>query len=104
MSKLPKNYNYRPLPKELIIGFSDIEGNGLFATDEIPKDTNLGISHKLIDNELIRLPLGGFINHSKEENCTLIQKDNNFYLLTLKNIEVDEELVLDYNKYICNFK
>lgn len=104
MSKLPKDYTYRPLPKELIIGFSDIDGNGLFASDEISKDTNLGISHKLIDNELIRLPLGGFINHSKEENCTLIQKDNNFYLHTLRDIEVDEELVLDYNKYICKIK
>lgn len=104
MSKLPKDYTYRPLPKELIIGFSDIEGNGLFASDEIPKDTNLGISHTLINDELIRLPLGGFINHSKEENCTLIQKDNNFYLHTLRDIEVDEELVLDYNKYICKIK
>ena len=104
MSKLPKEYTYRPLPKELFIGFSDIEGNGVFASEEITKDTNLGISHKLIDNELIRLPLGGFINHSKEENCTLIQKENNFYLYTIKDIEVDEELVLDYNKYICNIK
>ena len=38
MSKLPKNYTYRPLPKELFIGFSDIEGNGLFAGEEIAKD------------------------------------------------------------------
>lgn len=104
MSKLPKEYTYRPLPKELFIGFSDIEGNGVFASEEIAKDTNLGISHKLVDNELIRLPLGGFINHDKEENCTLIQKDNNFYLYTIKDIEVDEELVIDYNKYICNIK
>ncbi len=104
MSKLPKNYTYRPLPKELFIGFSDIEGNGLFAGEEIAKDTNLGVSHKLVDNELIRLPLGGFINHSKEENCTFVEKGDLVYLYTLKNIEIDEELVLDYNKYICNIK
>ena len=55
---------YRPLPKELRLGFSDIHDIGLFAKEDIPKATNFGMSHIQISDTLIRTPLGGFINHS----------------------------------------
>mgnify|MGYP000994259088 CR=1 FL=1 len=36
---------YRPLPKELTIAKSKIEGLGLFASEDIKKGVILGISH-----------------------------------------------------------
>ena len=56
--------NYKPLPKNLTIKISEIEGFGIFAVDDIKKQTNLGLSHLILDEEIIRTPLGGFINHS----------------------------------------
>ena len=60
---------YRPLPDNLFIEESLINGQGLFASNDIPSGTDLGVSHveiekdKMSPKELIRTPLGGFINH-----------------------------------------
>ena len=60
---------YKPLPYDMFIEESMIDGQGLFASKDIPKGTDLGISHYQIEKdkmspvELIRTPLGGFINH-----------------------------------------
>ena len=37
--------NYKPLPKELHLGFSDIHDIGLFAKEKIPDGTNFGMTH-----------------------------------------------------------
>ncbi len=43
---MPKpKFNYRPLPDYLSIGPSDIEGAGIFATENIPKGIIIGITH-----------------------------------------------------------
>ena len=44
--------SYKPLPPFVTIRPSWIEGLGVFATHEIKKGTELGISHIEIDNEL----------------------------------------------------
>ena len=36
---------YQPLPSSLKIKDSSIHGQGLFATKDIPIDTDLGVSH-----------------------------------------------------------
>jgi len=66
------------LPSSLTIDKSDIHGLGLFATENIPKDTNLGVAHILIPHaekvfpqSYCRTPLGGFYNHSTTPNCYL---------------------------------
>ena len=67
---------YRPLPPEVTIKKSFIDGLGLFATCDIEAGHNLGITHVANDNfenQYIRTPLGGFINHSNTPNCTLIK-------------------------------
>ena len=51
---------YQPLPIFCTIKPSFIHGLGLFATREIKKDTELGISHIQVDDTLYRTP-GGFI-------------------------------------------
>mgnify|MGYP000029218218 CR=1 FL=1 len=52
---------YKPLPKELTIKESSIEGLGLFANEDILINKEFGISHiknKLFEDDYIRTPLG----------------------------------------------
>ena len=90
---------YRPLPESLTIKSSGIDGLGLFATQHIPANTQLGVSHIIISDEIIRLPLGGFINHKDNPNCVRIAVGNKSYLHTIKDIKQDEELTLKYTIY-----
>jgi len=98
---------YRPLPKELRLGFSDIHDIGVFAKESIPKGTNLGMSHMKMRDTIFRTPLGGFINHADEPNCTkielLMREDSEDYkkwnLMTMQDIKEGEELTLTYTFY-----
>tara|TARA_R100000742_G_C4274426_1_gene94393 strand:- start:543 stop:890 length:348 start_codon:yes stop_codon:yes gene_type:complete len=101
-------FSYRPLPDCLTIQPSDIEGLGLFAVEDITGNTNLGISHIRSNRakthlNLIRMPLGGFINHSDKPNCVLVKKVNTFLemdmydLVTTVKVKSGEELTLKYS-------
>jgi len=90
---------YKPLPKSLTIGPSTIEGLGLFATENIPAETNLGISHYLVGEEIRRTPLGGFYNHANDANCYTQVLGDRVYLITKRIIESGEELTIFYK--IC---
>ena len=95
---------YKPLPENLRLGFSDIHDIGLFAKEGIAQGTNLGTTHIKVKDEIIRTPLGGFINHSDENNCIKTElRDENFTkkwnLITLRNIKEGEELTLKYTFY-----
>ena len=102
---------YRPLPKELRLGFSKIHDIGLFAKGDIPVATNFGMSHIQVSDTIIRTPLGGFINHSDNPNCEKVklfftnedkQPAYNFSkwnLVTIKDIKEGEELTLKYTFY-----
>ena len=90
---------YKPLPKSLTIKPSGIEGLGLFATQDIKAGTQLGVTHIIISDDIIRLPLGGFINHTDNPNCVRIDVANKSYLHTLKDIKQDEEITLKYVMY-----
>ena len=123
--------NYKPLSHDLFIEESMINGQGLFASNDIPKGTDLGISHikiekdKMSATELIRTPLGGFINHQPiVKELVRIDKDNatdemvevsgpncikvqarpdgakvEYNLHTRKDIKAGEELTLEYTFY-----
>ena len=105
------NEMYKPLPKELRLGFSEIHDIGLFAKENISKGTNFGMSHIQVSNTIVRTPLGGFINHSDDPNCekvklTFTTEDHqpayNFSkwkLITIKDIKEGEELTLTYTFY-----
>tara|TARA_R110000751_G_scaffold128459_1_gene230489 strand:- start:287 stop:607 length:321 start_codon:yes stop_codon:yes gene_type:complete len=103
---------YKPLGNKLTIGPSEIEGIGLIATKEIPSGTNLGMSHLEVGKNLMRTPLGGFINHKDNSNCEKVKlKFNNednpdhpysfnkWNLITIKDIKKGEELTLSYTFY-----
>ena len=106
---------YRPLPDSLTIKKSEIEGLGLFATKDIPKDTDLGVTHihTSLDIENIqRTPLGGFYNHSDNPNCkktvSVKQRINHdgdkdtvvlYNLITSRDIKAGEEITVYYSFY-----
>tara|TARA_B100000965_G_scaffold233214_1_gene195287 strand:+ start:1993 stop:2406 length:414 start_codon:yes stop_codon:yes gene_type:complete len=69
---------YRPLPSELTIKHSKIEGLGLFATVKIMKNSFIGLTHirdEMFEGKYIRTPLGGFYNHSKNSNIMKMVSD-----------------------------
>ena len=90
---------YKPLPESLTIKPSSINGLGLFATQDIKDGTQLGITHILINDEIIRTPLGGFINHKDDPNCVRVTVGNKSYLHTIKDVNQGEELTLKYTIY-----
>jgi len=111
---------YRPLPKEVRLGFSDIHDIGIFAKQDIAEQTDLGMTHLELGKLILRTPLGGFLNHSNTPNCIkksflltrqqwnhLQDLPNEKYnhdfkqwsLITIKNIKEGEELTLTYTFY-----
>jgi len=95
---------YKPLPAYLAIGPSDIDGAGVFAQEDIPGDIEIGITHVYdpdFENDHIRTPLGGFINHSKNPNCELRDNESKDkkLLYTMRKIEAGEELTVTYTWY-----
>jgi SET domain-containing protein len=105
---------YKPLPKELRLGFSDIHDIGVFAKEDIPQGTNFGMTHLQFGENLIRTPMGGFLNHSDKPNCEKVKLKftnsdkeaaylfSKWNLITLKNIKEGEELTLTYTFYKIN--
>ena len=107
---------YKALPDCLTIDKYKIPGLGLFATEDIDKDTNLGISHvkntsgKFEDN-YVRTPLGGSINHSDDPNCikfipnvvvapdVKVSLPDYMSLKTIRKIRRGEELTVTYTLY-----
>ena len=103
---------YKPLPEELRLGFSDIHDIGLFAKENIPTGTTFGMTHIRVADNIIRTPLGGFINHSENANCIktelrMFNEDDptkslsykKWNLITIKDIKEGEELTLKYTFY-----
>ena len=107
---------YKALPDCLTIDKSKIHGLGLFATEDIGKDTNLGISHvkntsSKFENNYVRTPLGGCINHSDDPNCIKFIPDvvvapdvkvslpDYMSLKTIRKIRRGEELTVTYTLY-----
>ena len=94
---------YKPLPDGLYVSNSDIAGQGLFTNRKLEVGTELGLSHKMIDDNLIRTPLGGFINHSDDPNCRNVagfwHQLPVKYLMTVKPIKAGEELTAQYSLY-----
>ena len=100
---------YKPLPDSLTIKQSGINGLGLFAKEGIAQGTNLGTTHIKIENDakeddILRLPLGGFINHANDANCVKVELHDERYkkiwtLVALKNIKKGEELTVRYTFY-----
>ena len=91
---------YKPLPKQLTIKKSPIEGLGLYAIENIKKNSFIGVTHvrdEQFENKYIRTPIGGFYNHSNEPNVIRMVSDTlpklNFgdYVDIQKNFREEKE-------------
>ena len=106
MQLIYNKYYYNPLPKEVYIDVSDVDGHGIFAREMLDAETDLGETHIKVPlfSNFIRTPIGGFLNDAPkgtESNCCLELTFNwdgyeIFKLVTTKTIEKNEELLLDY--------
>jgi len=113
-----KIMTYRPLPFIVELKKSTVHGQGIFAISKLAKGITVGRTHVeiYIDSkfeDIIRTPLGGFVNHSDKPNCRRIvvnsslnagTKIKQHYLETIKNIKKGEELTLKYTWYRVNKK
>jgi hypothetical protein len=93
---------YKPLPSYLTIKPSEIEGLGLFTTDDIDNKHVLGITHIYdvrFQNSFIRTPLGGFFNHSETPNCEVIRDGEFLKLKAIRDIKMGEEITARYTLY-----
>ena len=94
---------YKALPNCLHVKDSPIAGQGLFATQDIPDNMYLGISHVVVDDSIMRTPLGGFENHSDNPNCIKGYEDEGwgkiYHMMTTRPIKKGEELFLKYTFY-----
>ncbi len=104
---MAKKKEWRPLPDFITIKKSKIEGLGIFATKKIKEGSDLGISHVYDDrfpDGYIRLPIGAFVNHHEMPNCKaivseldpLLGKLKHIRIISIKDIEKDEEITIDY--------
>ena len=69
---------YKPLPKQLTIKESPIDGLGLYALENIKKNSFIGVTHvrdEQFENKYIRTPIGGFYNHSNAPNVIRMVSD-----------------------------
>ncbi len=103
---------YKPLPEEVTISKSSIDGLGLFTKREIEEGHEFGITHVFdirFENGYIRTPLGGFINHNTNPNCQLVEVNKDIFpvtkdgkclkLVSIRKIEQDEEITTKYSLY-----
>ena len=91
---------YRPLPEQLTIKPSNIDGLGFHTNDYLDAGTVLGETHVLVHNmdrhEWVRTPLGGFINHSDNPNRYISTDRGDRTLHTIKPIQTGQELTVYY--------
>lgn len=93
--------HYKPLPVSCYIAKSEIEGHGIFTNAVLPKGNIVGLSHKKIEEQLFRTPLGGYLNHSYLPNCHLKEIDEDTFLITNRVIVPSTELTIDYRTHEC---
>mgnify|MGYP003122194747 CR=1 FL=1 len=87
--------------KNIHVGKSNIHGRGLFTTDSLTEGDVIGVSHVTYERVWYQVfPIGIFYNHSKNPNCIIKVEDNLNLLITNRDIEKDEELIVDYTKQL----
>jgi len=90
---------------------SKIQGKGVFAKSDIPKNFNLGIAFKKIndtgnpDDDYERTKLGEYVNHSSVKNNLSYLADNkDIFFIAKNNIKREEELLINYKDFFWEGK
>ena len=99
-SSLSKDYLY-------YISDSEVEGEGVFASYDIPKGKVIGVFSYVIDNSYnpySEIPgtnmtkLGAKTNHQKNSNAIISSFGGILYLVSDKDIVKDSEIFIDYSE------
>ena len=79
---------------------SNVHGKGIFATETIPANKVLFETHTKRSGKLewMNLVPNCSYNHSTKPNCRSLTLGDFKYLVTLREIEEGEELLVDYTK------
>jgi hypothetical protein len=99
--------DYKPLPHYITLRESTIKADalGLFTNRDIIENTVIGITHHILDHsdfegnqssEVLRTPLGGFCQMSRQHNCTHVLDGGVGKLVTQRKILAGEELSSDF--------
>jgi hypothetical protein len=82
------------------IGKSNIAGQGVLATQNIPKGKLLGLTHVFKQGGILAsiTDLGKKHNHSTTPNAASIRLGNHRYIYTIKPIKSGDEITVDYRK------
>ena len=103
-----KDHHYRPLPPCLEVRKSSSDGHGLYAIENIPAGSHLGITEldlteqqkKLVQLDCLRTPLGGFVNHSENPNAVIVREPAFFgplsVMWSVKPIKIKEQVTVFY--------
>ncbi len=87
--------NYCGNMYKLKIKKSNIQGVGIFAEQDIPAGSNIGI---VIERNFTVTPFGSKLNHSWFSNGNLVEHENRWYYVTNRFIPAGSELTMDYRK------
>ena len=79
---------------------SKVHGKGIFATESLPANKVLFETHKKTSGafEWLNLVPNCSYNHSNEPNCRSLTLGDFKYLVTLREVEKGEELLVNYRK------
>ena len=84
---------------------SDIHGNGVFASENVAPNTDLGVAISLVRETSAqklfhRNTFGLLVNESKKPNAKVVKSGNDWHFVSIKDINKDEEILLDYQDYL----
>ena len=84
------------------LSVSEIEGVGLVAAQFIKKGINIQRTHFFIKHMgwLNLMPNCQYNHSANNENCEIITHYDTKYLVSLKDIEIGEEILVDYTRDI----
>jgi SET domain-containing protein len=82
-----------------------VEGNHLLTTRQVfdeDHDKVLLRKDMIFPNGMIRTPLGGFINHSEDDNCDFVYLNSGLWgIVAREDIQANTELTLNYSLTPC---
>jgi len=97
-------YNYIPQKDSerfwIIKDIHNGKGFGIYTEKYIVSGQIVGDTHYVLDNIAIAITeLGKFHNHSDKPNCEAVSSMHVIELIAINNIEVGEELTVNYKDY-----
>jgi hypothetical protein len=78
---------------------SNINGQGVIATEKIKKDEIVDVAiYFYYFVPVVTKHIGQYVNHQNNNNCELHYENKRYFFKACKDIYPEEELTMDYNK------